>query len=172
MNSNRLKEIGVIVKPHSYKGAVVIRLHRQNSEDFETVRSLFLLIEGRAVPFMVESADAVRTDTLIVSFNGYGEDEKMAGFIGCPVLAENQGEGEGVVHDGNILVGFSLFDESGRFRGTIVSVAERKHQWLADVSTDSGKNFMLPVHEDLIMEYDEEDRRIVIAIPEGIEDLG
>lgn len=172
MNSNRLKEIGVIVKPHSYKGAVVIRLHRQNAEEFETVRSLFLLIEGRAVPFIVESADAVRSDSLIVSFRGYGEDERMAGFIGCGVLAENQEENEGLIQDSNILVGFSLFDEEGRFRGTIVSVAERKHQWLADVQTDKGKGFMLPVHEDLIVEFDEEGRRIVIAIPEGLEDLG
>ena len=124
MNSNRLKEIGVIVKPHSYKGAVVIRLHNQNSEDFETVRSLFLLIEGRAVPFMVESADAVRSGSLIVTFKGYGEDEKMAGFIGCTVLAENQGESDALLPDSNILVGFSLFDEASRFRGTIVSVAE------------------------------------------------
>jgi 16S rRNA processing protein RimM len=171
MNSNRLKEIGVIVKPHSYKGAVVIRLHHRNSEDFETVRSLFLLIEGRAVPFMVESADAVRSDSLIVTFRGYDEEEKMAGFIGCQVLAENQGEHEGVIHDSNILVGFSLFDEQGRFRGTIVSVAERKHQWLADVVTETGKSFMLPVHDDLIVEFDEGDKRIVITIPEGIEDL-
>ena len=172
MNSNRLKEIGVIVKPHSYKGAVVIRLHRQNSEDFETVRSLFLLIEGRAVPFMVESADAVRSGSLIVTFKGYGEDEKMAGFIGCAVLAENQGDSDILFPDSNILVGFSLFDEAGRFRGTIISVAERKHQWLADIMTDQGKSFMLPIHEDLIVEFDEEGKRIVVAVPEGIEDLG
>jgi 16S rRNA processing protein RimM len=172
MNSNRLKEIGVIVKPHSYKGAVVIRLHRNNSEDFESVRSLFLLIEGRAVPFMVEAADAVRSGSLIVSFKGYADDDKMAGFIGCTVLAEESDDSVDTAPDHNLLIGFNIYDETDRFRGTIVAVAERKHQWLADVAAQSGKIFLLPIHDDLIIDIDEESKKIVIAIPEGIEDLG
>jgi len=120
---------------------------------------------------MVEAADSVRSDSLIVSFKGYGEDDKMTGFIGCPVLAEESDESVDTAPDHNILIGFTIYDEAGRFRGTIVSVAERKHQWLADVAAQNGKIFLLPIHEDLIIEVDEESKKIVIAIPEGIEDL-
>jgi 16S rRNA processing protein RimM len=172
MKSNRLKEIGVIIKPHSYRGAVVIRLHHANSEDFEQAKSLFLLIEGRAVPFMVATIDAIRTDSLVVSFSGYENSDKMAEFIGATVLVSRADDNEDILPDHNILIGFSLFDESGRFRGTILSVSERKHQWLATIEKEAGKTFLLPIHEDLIREFDEDQRKIVISVPEGIEDIG
>jgi 16S rRNA processing protein RimM len=172
MLSNRLKEIGVITKPHSYRGAVVIRLHSADRGNFEDVKSLFLLIEGRAVPFMVESVDPGRNDTLIVSFTGYETADKMAEFVGSTVLAEEGQGGPDTVPDHNMLLGFSVYNEAGHLRGKILSVSERKHQWLATVVRDDKSSFLLPVHEDLIVAFDEEAKTVVMIIPEGLEDLG
>jgi 16S rRNA processing protein RimM len=172
MNSNRFKEIGVITKPHSYKGAVVIRLHSAPPEDYENSESLFLLVEGRAVPFMIESAELFRNDSLIVVFKGYESTERISEFVGCAVLAKDDGINSGKIPYQNLLTGFSLFDEDGSFRGTIISVSEAKYQWLATVRSDSGKTFLLPVHEDLIRSFDEKNKRVVMSIPGGIEDIG
>jgi len=171
MNSNRFKEIGVITKPHSYKGAVVIRLHSAPPEDYENSESLFLLVEGRAVPFIIESVELFRNDSLIVVFKGYETTEKILEFVGCTVLAKDDGINSGKIPYQNLLTGFSLFDEDGSFRGTIISVSEAKYQWLATVKSDSGKTFLLPVHEDLIRSFDEKNKRVVMSIPEGLEDL-
>jgi len=171
MNNNRLKEIGVITKPHSYRGAVVIRLNTGLPEDFENIKSLFLQIEGRAVPFMVESAATYRNDSLITTFIGYETTDRVAEFIGCIVLAEDDGENRIRVSYQNLLTGFSLFDNSDRYVGKIVAVSESKFQWLATIETEAGKRFLLPVHDDLIISVDEDAKKVVMLIPDGIENL-
>ncbi len=171
MKSNRFKEIGVITKPHSYRGAVVIRLNSVLPEDFENAESLFLLVEGRAVPFIIESVELFRNDSLIVVFKGYETTEKISEFVGCTVLEEEDGKSPGKIAYQNLLTGFSLYDEDDRFRGTIISVSEGRYQWLATVKSDRGTTFLLPIHEDLIRSFDEKGTRVVMVIPDGIEDI-
>lgn len=172
MKSNRFKEIGVITKPHSYRGAVVIRLHTVPQEDFEKAESLFLLIEGRAVPFIIESVELLRNDSLIVVFKGYEATEKISEFVGCTVLAVDDGSDSSKIGYENMLTGFRLYDESENFRGTIMSVTESRYQWLATIRTDRGTTFLLPVHEDLIRSIDEEGKVLIMLIPEGLENIG
>lgn len=172
MKSNRFKEIGVITKPHSYRGAVVIRLHTVPPEDFENAESLFLLFEGRAVPFIIESVELFRNDSLIVVFKGYETTEKISEFVGCTVMAEDDGSDSGRIEYQNLLTGFSLYDDTGKFRGTIISVTESRYQWLANIRTDRDTTFLLPVHEDLIRSIDEEGKAVIMVIPEGLENIG
>lgn len=52
MEKNRLKDIGVVAKPRGIKGGVIIRLDTPVTEEIENAESLFLLVEGRAVPLL------------------------------------------------------------------------------------------------------------------------
>ena len=87
-------------------------------------------------------------------------------------MAEDDGSDSGRIEYQNLLTGFSLYDDTGKFRGTIISVTESRYQWLANIRTDRDTTFLLPVHEDLIRSIDEEGKAVIMVIPEGLENIG
>jgi len=171
MKSDRLKEIGVAAKPHGYKGGLLIRLTGTPPKIIERLKSLFLLIEGRAVPFITESVEYRGDKTAIVSFRWYDSLEKVADFTGCKVLTETRSVSRPEIPDHELIEGFNVVDEDGNHRGVIVSVTVTEHQWLADIKGAEGTTFLLPVHEDLIRNIDIDTQTITMVIPDGIEDI-
>jgi ribosomal 30S subunit maturation factor RimM len=172
MEKNRLKDIGVVAKPRGIKGGVIIRLDTPVTEEIENAESLFLLVEGRAVPFIADSVTPFGSEAVVVVFRWYDTPAKISGFQGCRVLIESAEETSSILPGHKSLIGFSVLDEHGAFRGRIVSVEEQKHQWLATLAKEEGTSFLVPVHEDLICSLDIEGRIIVMFLPEGIEDPG
>ncbi|MFO7575125.1 MAG: hypothetical protein R6W67_08205 [Bacteroidales bacterium] len=171
MKSDRLKEIGVAAKPYGYKGGLLIRLTGTPTKSIEKLKSLFLLIEGRAVPFITESVEYRGDKTVIASFRWYDSVEKVADLTGCKVLAEIKSVSRPEIPDHELIEGFTVVDEDGNKRGVIISVTASEHQWLATVKGAEGVTFLLPVHEDLIMNFDSDNKTIAIIIPDGIEDI-
>lgn len=171
MKSDRLKEIGVAAKPHGYKGALLIRLVGTPPKNIESMKSLFLLIEGRAVPFIVDSIELRGDKSAIASFRWYDSDDKVAGFAGCKVLAETKSVSRPEIPDHELIEGFTVVDEDSNHRGVIITITVSEHQWLATVKGNEGRTFLLPVHEDLIRNIDIDNQTITMAIPDGIEDV-
>ncbi|MBM3419977.1 MAG: hypothetical protein FJY11_02465 [Bacteroidetes bacterium] len=171
MENLRLSEIGRIAKTYGFRGDVLIRLAERITDDFDTIESLFLLVEGRAVPFIIESVVSQGNRTLIVKFRWYDSPESMAEFAGCPVLMIKAEADLPAFSDHRMLEGFTLYDEDGTVRGIITSIALTKHQWLATVDSPSGKSFLVPVHEDLVRGVDVQERTLIIEIPDGLENL-
>jgi len=171
MKSDRLKEIGVAAKPYGYRGSLLVRLTATPPKSIEKMKSLFLLIEGRAVPFILESVESRGDKTVIVSFRWYDSIEKVAGFAGCKVMAETKSVSRPEIPDHELIEGFTVVDEDGNNRGEIISVTVAEHQWLAAVKSNTGTTFLLPVHEDLIVNLDSDNKTITMIIPDGIEDI-
>ena len=171
MKSDRLKEIGVAAKPHGYKGGLVIRLTAIPPKNIESMKSLFLLIEGRAVPFIVDTVELRGDNTAIALFRWYDSDKKVSAFAGCRVLAEVKPSRSQAIPDHEMIEGFTIIDEEGKQRGVIISVKPGEHQWLATIKGSNGNTFLLPIHEDLIRGFDIDSKTITVIIPEGIEDI-
>jgi 16S rRNA processing protein RimM len=171
MNSDRLKEIGLAAKPYGYKGGLLIRLTGAPPKNIEKLKSLFLLIEGRAVPFITESVEYRGDKTIIVLFKWYDTVEKVIDFTGCKVLVETSSASRPDIPDHELLEGLTVVDEDGNNRGVIISVTVSEHQWLATVKCAGRDTFLLPVHEDLISNIDFDNHTITMVIPDGIEDI-
>ncbi len=171
-----LTVIGKAVKTHGYQGELVVRLTAPLPESIEEIESLFLLVEGRAVPFMVAGARLTADNRLLVSFDGYGSSEKVAGFTGCSVLADSnfipeEGDGDGVDIEPGAFCGYTLYDTLGRERGLITEMVENVNQWILTVRRADGKTFAVPVHEEVIAQVDSAQQRLVADIADGLEEL-
>lgn len=171
MENLRLTETGRIIKTYGFRGEVLIRLADNIECDFDKIESLFLLVDGRAVPFMVEEVAIRGNQSLIARFRWYDTAESMAGFVGCQVLMVQEGDKAVSLPDHRVLEGFSVYDPEGRSRGIVKSIKAGRHQWLATVETAGGNSFLLPVHEDLVRGIDLKSRVLTIDIPEGLEEL-
>ena len=78
--------LGRITKTSGYEGAVAIRLEKIFSEHIPEMESVFLNIEGKLVPFLIEDSEYSGADILKLKFTGYDSIEKIGEFTGCKVF--------------------------------------------------------------------------------------
>jgi 16S rRNA processing protein RimM len=92
-------------------------------------------------------------------------------FIGCNLYFTK--ETISVFSDENPLnlVEYKVFSDKDISVGTITEIIENPGQLLLKIISGTGKNILLPLHEDLIREIDSENKIIRMIIPDGISDI-
>jgi 16S rRNA processing protein RimM len=163
--------VGRIIKVHGYEGAVTIRLERNFSDNIPGMESVFIETDGRPVPFFIEYSVQPDNQSLRLKFSGYDSADRIKEFVGCNVFLTEASLSSGKVEDPHVLTGFEIFSEDDISIGRIKEVIENPGQFLLNITTGSGKNILLPLHEDLIKWIDPEKKIITMIIPEGIVDI-
>ena len=75
---------------------------------------------------------------------------------------------EGVYYIADI-IGLAAVDESGDTVGTVVDIFNTGANDIYDIKREGKKNLLLPVIDDVIT-VDLENERVVVKIPEGLDD--
>jgi 16S rRNA processing protein RimM len=104
-------------------------------------------------------------------FEGFNSYEKVKEFAGCNVMIPLFDKIHPDDSDSEDMTGFSLFSENDKYIGSITGIMKNPGQWLLVVSRSDGKEILIPLHEDLIVGIDKEEKRIIMIIPEGLLDL-
>lgn len=163
--------LGRITKIHGYEGAVAVRLEKNFSENIPVMESVFLEIDGRPVPFFIEYFEQLNSEKAYLRFQDYNTIEKVKEFIGCNILIPGTlvdfDQNDSHIH----LEGFKIISEKNKPAGTIVEIIKNPAQWLLRVKSDEGAEILIPLHEDLIIEIDENRKKVKMIIPEGLGDL-
>jgi 16S rRNA processing protein RimM len=163
--------LGKITKIHGYEGAVTIRLERYFSDIIPKMESVFIEIDGRPVPFFIELAAQPDNLTLRLKFSGYESDVRMKEFVGCKVYLTDPEIKFSKIEDPQYLIDYKVYSHNKVLIGTISEIIEHPGQLLLSIKPASGKDIMLPLHEDLINKIDSKNRIIHMIIPEGIADI-
>ena len=163
--------LGRISKIHGYEGAVTIRLERYFSDIIPKMESVFIEIDGRPVPFFIELAEQPDNLTLRFKFSGYESDSKMKEFVGCQVYLTDPELKFSKIEDPQYLIDYKVFSNENVLIGTISGIIEYPGQLLLSIKSASGKDILLPLHEDLVNKIDTKKRVIRMIIPEGIADI-
>jgi 16S rRNA processing protein RimM len=169
----RMKTIllGKIIKISGFEGAVTVRTERSFAGEIPEMESVFLEIEGRPVPFLLEYSESFGDGTARLKFEDYDTYEKVKEFAGCSVLIDASAVEPDTGAERDDLTGYELHDENGRHLGTITGVTENPGQLLLNVRTEKGGELLIPLHEDLIISADTEKKIITMTIPDGLTDL-
>ena len=145
----------------------------------------FLLSEGLELALVPPVLDAPRKVT-VASMARLGNDEALINFeevedittasllVGCHCLArrcdldlQNPQSGQ----DCDEWVGLTVYDETAdRIVGTVSAIEHRPLQWLAVIDNGEGREILVPIVEEFILEVDEEGR-LVVTLPPGLTDL-
>ncbi len=165
---DKVYKIGVIGKPHGVKGEVSFRF---DDDIFDTVDSDFLIlkIDGILVPFFMEEYRFRSDEVALVKFEDVDTQEAAAELTGTEVyfLREHADNEEGAMPPARI-VGYSIEDSNTHIIiGIIASVDDSTSNILFEL--EDGK--LIPVAEEWIVEIDNDARKIVMNIPEGLLDL-
>ncbi len=160
--------IGQVTRVIGFEGAVAVKLERGFSEKIPDMESVFLEIEGKPVPFFIEYSEYSGGDILKFKFEGYNSPDLSGEFIGCNVFMTSSGEEITEDGDPEILIGYSVLTSADILIGTITGVIPNPAQILLSVDTDSGRNILIPLHQDLIVRVDRKKKRLKMNIPDGL----
>jgi len=166
--------VGIIRKAHGVRGEASIEPWTDSADRFEELKAVTLVSPDDALTreLRVESVRA-HGERALMKFAGIDTPEEVQTLHNWTVeipadQARALDEDEYFLHD---LIGLTLIDAEGRQRGVVTDTYEGGGGILLHVKRADGKEFDVPFAADLCTEIDVAGRRMVVALPEGLDDL-
>lgn len=166
--------VGVIRKAHGVRGEASVEPWTDSVERFTELGSVTLVApdESSTKEVRIESVRE-HGERALVKFAGIDTPEEVQTLQNWTVeIPEDEAraleEDEYFLHD---LVGLTLFDANGVERGVVTEVLQGGGGLLLQVKRADGREFELPFAADLCTEINIPQKRMVVALPEGLDDL-
>jgi len=166
--------VGVIRRAHGVRGEASIEPWTDSPERFAELENVTLVSpdESSSRDVRIEST-RVHGERALVKFSGVESPEDVQLLNGWTIEipeaeARELEADEYFLHD---LVGLTLFDAAGNARGVVTEVLEGGGGLLLRVQRADGRRYELPFAADLCTEIDLTAKRMVVALPEGLDDL-
>jgi len=163
--------IARVLKSYGTEGEILVGFRDIGPEDLNLEEPVFIYFDGLPVPFFIESFQTRGSSRALMRITGIKNLEDAEEIAGCDVFAkpsainDYQDEDDGLSAED--LVGWELLDENGTKLGKVTGYEPIPGNPCLYVETSSG-TAMVPLHEDLIVDIDEETLRISLRIPEGL----
>ena len=149
-----------VLKSWGAAGEVVLSRSSEDPQDLKSQEPVFIEFDGLPVPFFIESVTA-KGGRLLVKFEDVDSLAEAEELVGREIGFSDSDETEE-----DTLIGLRVRDaRTRRIVGEIVDMNDYAGNLLVTVDTQRGE-VLLPLHEDLIAEVDEE--VITLEIPEGL----
>lgn len=164
--------LGKIVKKHSFKGEVVIKLDTDEPELYRNMESVFVDLGNNLVPFFIEKSSLSKGTMLRVKFDDVNtEDEadmivRSGIYLPLDLLPKLEGN-KFYFHE---VIGFKVIDAVYGEVGVVVNINDTAAQPLFEIERDE-KEIFIPLIDDFIKKVDRENKEIQVETPEGLIDL-
>jgi len=162
--------LGKIVKPYGIRGEVLVKLDTDEPEQYEDLESVFLEIKGKLIPFFIRSAGLHKSLLLRLDFEDVDSVEAAEALVGRKLflpladLPELTGK-KFYYHE---IIGFKAVDNRAGEIGLIKSVNDYAAQPYLIVLHPTGKEILVPIHDDLIDRLDRPDKTMHLNLPDGL----
>jgi 16S rRNA processing protein RimM len=171
INKDNCILLGTLTKPHGTRGSLIVRFSGLKAEDIHKRGLVFVEIDGLPVPFFIESFQEKTEDTVILKIEGIDTENKAREFLGYPVyMMKDQIKVKSSSKKNQDIKGYQVIDKHLGFIGFAEEVIEMTKNPLMSVR-NGDKEFLVPVHEDIILEVNDKEKIIRIDAPEGLFDL-
>ncbi len=164
--------LGKIVRKHSFKGEVVIKLDTDEPYLYENMESVFVLHGTNLVPFFIEKSLLQKGNQLRTKFEGVDSESdansilKSGVYLPLTMLPELTGN-QFYYHE---IIGFQLEDVNYGTVGEIVGVNDKTAQPLFEVDKE-GVEIFIPMIDHFIKKIDRDNKKIIVETPHGLIDL-
>lgn len=166
-----LVHIGKIVKPHGLNGELEINV---NSELFEVCEVPYIVIEtdGIFIPFFIDEYRYKNDTTYLFTLRGIENEMEAKEMIKREIYIHKKFLAEGVnasdMEGTNYFIGFSIFSEDGKFIGEVVDIDDTTENVLFLLHNNNKEELIIPASDDFVVDIDEERKKIIMSLPEGL----
>lgn len=164
--SNKVR-LGSILKTHGVHGELV--LESKIITDTEIIELVFLEIEGKPVPFFIDTIREKSNQTYIIHFDAVNSESQADLLVHSNVFAD-----ETVLPQDNnngyrpaMFEGYQLSNQQKQIIGAIQVVHESETNPLFEVCIQK-QHVLVPAHPDLIIAVNHRKKSIQLHIPEGL----
>ncbi len=172
MTKENYSLFGRLTKTHGYQGKIVLKANLSGKVEIENMESVFLKIDGILVPFFVEEISESNSPFYILKFENVDSDGFASKLAGKDVYIPDiyflqETTPQLKLKD---FVGYLLKNQHNHSVGNIVDVLEIPGNSLFVVDF-KGREILIPVQFELIIDIIKGKKIIKMRIPEGITEV-
>ncbi|MDR2236605.1 MAG: ribosome maturation factor RimM [Chryseobacterium sp.] len=163
--------LGKITRRHGLAGNVILKLDTDQPELYNKLESIFVEINGLLVPFFIEKSSWSKNDALNIFLKNSSEaivDQVLGKSVYLPLATLPKLSGKQFYY--HEIIGFDILDQNDNNCGVIRSVNDQTAQNYF-ITNLEGKEVVIPIIKDWIMEVNREERYIKTELPEGLIDV-
>lgn len=180
--------IGRLTRTHGIKGEMEIQF-TDDAFDRGEIDYVVLLLDGIFVPFFFEEYRFKNNEAALIKFEEVNSEKDARRLVGVPVYyphAALPADDTPEIRSLQAFVGYKVllpdFSEESqedtataematRELGTIAHVATTPSSALLTVETEEGEEVLLPLHDDFVVDYNTQQRYLLLNVPEEILEL-
>jgi len=167
--------VGKILKAHSYLGSARVAFFMPGLEDYlEPGDFMFIEWNEKPVPYQIEAIQWGDDKIAIIKLAGVNTEAQAVELKDRDIILPSDAFPEELLDEmeGATIEGYKVIDaETKKAIGEVTAVIENGPQSLLEIKSAGDKEFMIPVHEDIILKIDRKKRTITVNLPEGLMDL-
>ena len=164
-------KIGTIITKHGFNGSLILKVSGKYSNNLSIVDFLFIEINKKHIPFKLDSIKTFKNKSYKIKFNEVNDDAYANQLISKSVFIKSNDYPD-LKKETNIysaIMNFSAFNNEAKI-GEIININENLPQPVFEINYKS-KTVMVPIHEDLIIKIDKENKNLFLRIPDGLLDI-
>lgn len=164
--------IGSLKRTWGHNGELMADLRVHQPSDLLPSGWLFVELEGQLVPFRYSSIRETTKQGVLILFDGYESPEEASILQGKSLYAPDKT----VVHvkrsamSEDEMIGLKVRDVHYGHIGSVIRVEGSTTQDVL-VILSGVKEVLVPVVEDIILEFDPDARELIVATPPGLIDM-
>lgn len=163
--------VGKFQKTHALKGELNM-ISEIDPQYFLEGNPIIIDTDGILVPYYVESIRPKGSTSFLVKLENIDTEDEASEFVNREINILKKDAEEWIeddVIDSDTLIGFKIIDfETREEIGEITGIEDSTSNILFYVKPLDGEEIFIPASEDLIEEINEDDRVIIMKLPEGL----
>ena len=164
-------KIGKLAASTGLKGDLVLQHSLGKKTSLKGLEAIFIE-EGKDsfIPYFIQSTKIRSDEETIIKLEGIDIVETARRLTPREVWLEEEDFKKFAAKSSPIaLLGFTMINEAVEL-GEIIEVIEQPHQVLCTIMIN-GKEALIPVHEESLDRVDAKNRKVYVALPEGLLDI-
>ncbi|MCM1286676.1 MAG: ribosome maturation factor RimM [Clostridium sp.] len=163
--------IGVITKPHGLKGEVKVFPTTDDAKRFKKLKKCVIRTKKGDIEAEKKSCKFFK-NLVILSFVGYDDINEVEAFRNCDIYVSREDavpleEGEYYISD---VIGSEVYEDNGSRLGTVDDVLQTGANDVFIVAMENGKELLVPVINDCVIEIDTEGKKVIVKLMKGMLD--
>lgn len=159
-------------RPHGVNGELVVRVEKGFTVDSVSFDFVFVELEGGLVPFFVEEIREKNPEEAILKFEAVKTQEQARRLCDAAVYVQRDWltDEDGVSTASGSVIGYCAIDQLSGVLGPITHIQEIAKNPLFIVDYQ-GRELMIPIVDEFILSVDDEQKKVLFNLPEGLLDL-
>lgn len=173
MRSHNCHYLGHISKTVGTDGGLSVFFKKGLAFDHTELESVFIMIDGKLVPFFIEDISMrAKDDQAVIWLEDIDSIEKARELCGHDIYIDRRllaGQAD-IYHSFTGIIGYGVYHSGDKYIGKVQDIIEHPGNPL--ISIDAvGREILIPVAGEIILDVDHENGVIRIDPPDGLLDL-